>query len=536
MAIDETINDKAGFQRSETSRCIVTIHAFGDEIGLPQNGPQRIRIAGLRDGEERDGPSLVSCQTSKTLGTAAGQFSFDVKARRRDDFDMLNAVMDEDWVDISMTRHDSVFHVMRGLIDDVRRVTAVVNGVTTEVFRISGRDFGKIFEVTPIYFNPMIEGELALAGGAMFQILERAQSFLGPPDSTVQAVLAGFLRQLAGIGRGTWELPPSLAVVGRAELDPDNSLPEGEPSTFLDNCFFYSDDFTGVPDRGNTMVGNEFTPHNSIVWAFANSWSDQPLTELYVDLLGQNAAASTVTETDDGFPTLDPGPVYLGGPNGEIVESDPSSTVMSVVFRDRPFPTFANESFGVDESPWFTTIPTHEVNRESIAALDVGRSGTERKNAFLISSQLIQELVKAHTALQIPLWSDRDIRRHGLRLHDVTSRYAAEKPNLFTVTSQYREIVRDFHCMNHLFLSGTVALGVGRPDIRVGGRFRILGKTPDLQETYYVESVGHSWDYLSGVKTTATLTRGWMGDDRSLIDAMSKVIAEYEPAMRASRG
>ena len=70
--------------------------------------------------------------------------------------------------------------------------------------------------------------------------------------------------------------------------------------------------------------------------------------------------------------------------------------------------------------------------------------------------------------------------------------------------------------MNHLFLSGTIALNHGRPDIRVGTRCVVLESTAGKPEEsrpehYYVEGLEHSWSMTSGVRTSLLVTRGFIG-------------------------
>jgi hypothetical protein len=84
--------------------------------------------------------------------------------------------------------------------------------------------------------------------------------------------------------------------------------------------------------------------------------------------------------------------------------------------------------------------------------------------------------------------------------------------------------------MNPYLLSGTIALGHGRPDIRVGTRIRIPGEGGDtlLDETYYVEGVNHSWSLGPGIRTTLQVTRGFIGDDNMLLRAITDAGANYK--------
>lgn len=536
--------EQFGYQGSETSRAEVTIYPFGDEIGiLRRQQPNRqakgndpIKILGLRDAPQ--GPALVSVQMNKALGGAAGTFSVGIKARTRSDFDLLDSIFDDDWIDISFTRHDRRFHVMRGLIDDVRRTTSIVNGATSDVFQITGRDFTKVFLETQIYFNSLLETDLW--GGAGVQILKRFEAFANSPiNNVVKTALIGWLSQLGTIGRANWEVPPGL---------PGFSSPLGSNRNVLTEMHFFERAFSGQPDRGIFINGTEFSPRSSDIWSFAQEFSDPPMVELYCDLMCAEDGAVLVRPPVEGpeqpgsqDPFLDFfAPVdYLGTPSGEEIESDPTTTVMSVILRDRPFPSLVldelNEREPID-GPWFTEIPLHVTPRQRVTSLSVGRSGRERLNAFFATPQHLQKYNQAMPLLQVPEWSSSDMRRHGMRRMDVTTKYVTAVTDLFTMSLNYRAILRDWHCMNHLFLNGTCVLGHGRPDIRVGGRFQMKGSVPQEDETYYVETVQHSWSYVQGLRTQLGLSRGFRGTDQEYVNTLRRVVQGYRDSQQAVGG
>lgn len=509
-----------GYQGSETSRVRVDLHPFGDEIGILRRqqpdaqaqGSNAVRLRGLR--EDTAGPAVISVSTSKALGGAAGTFDIGLKVRSRDDYDLLESLFDDDWVDITMTRHDRPFHVMRGLIDDVRRTTSADDGATSETFQISGRDFGKIFEETQIYFNPLLETDRW--GGAGYQILQRYEAFADSPvNKIVRAALEGWLTQLGEIGRANWQIPPSLG-------DPGSSA--------LSHLTFFDRAYSGKPERGIFGNGSEFSAHNTNIWSFAQDYSDPPLLELYTDLLHERGLP--VSSVHQGFAEYDVPPGYLGSPDGGEITSDPDNfdTVPAVILRDRPFPspTMARlNNRALLEEPWFTELPLHVATRQGVSSLAVGRSGRERLNAFFASPQLFQKISGMAPMLQVPEWSEQSMRRHGMRRYDITSKYVTGTTNLFSLSLDYRAILRDWHCLNHLFLNGTCTMGSGRPDVRVGSRFRIRGESERDDETYYVETVDHSWQYAQGLRTRLGLTRGFRGSDQDYADTLNKMIATY---------
>jgi hypothetical protein len=107
----------------------------------------------------------------------------------------------------------------------------------------------------------------------------------------------------------------------------------------------------------------------------------------------------------------------------------------------------------------------------------------------------------------------------------VESRYYTDQDPLFLARA-LRTRVRDWHCLNAYFLSGSAAFGVLVPELRIGQRLRLVD-TPDAQQTYYVEQVSHSWTPERGGRTSASLTRGWVGTDASYLDTLGKVAGRY---------
>ena len=63
---------------------------------------------------------------------------------------------------------------------------------------------------------------------------------------------------------------------------------------------------------------------------------------------------------------------------------------------------------------------------------------------------------------------------------------------------------------------------------------RIPGdKSVEEDETYYIETVSHNWVFGPGLKTSLGVTRGWRGDDSSLLEAITAIGERYEIAQPA---
>ncbi len=514
-----------GFQGSETSSAELTVYHNGGDIILKNSTPGQTNFIGrgISDTE----PSLIALSTNKSLN-GGGQWTAIVKdgTPLGRDLDLRDTIVDDDWVDISFKRHNRATHTMRGLIDDIRRERTVSGtGATSTTYTITGRDFGSIWERTPIWFNKFIdpgdpqENLIGEAGMRVFGAL----SGLTTVDKTVEAFLFGFLRELKNFGRANWKVPGNMPGV----------LPE---TGFTENVHFEhrTEPFKFKNDPPRLAINPNFMdPNGANAWAMAQEWSDPAFCELWYDLVPINPSFGEdpiLGKFQRFFPNLIERrevPILADRP---VEQTTPGETTMALILRDRPFPTARQGT----KSPWFS-LPIVEINREDIISDDVGRGGIERFNAFFISSQIVQEFLKnASIEITAPLWDKEDMLIHGFRRFDIMSRYkadltqiAAEDTALLTLTINQRRNVRDWYAINPYLYDGTIALAFGRPDAKVGMRLRIPASSEDRTETYYIENVSHSWRLGPGLKTTFGVTRGWIGTDATYVKAIRDLKLRY---------
>lgn len=476
---------RPGFQGSETSSVEVTVYPQqGDPVVLTNYAERSLQG---RNQYEKS-PSIVAVNTDKTMGAAAGSWSVTCKPGRNDE--IFDRIRDDDWVDITFRRHGKRFLVMRGLVDDVMRTRATGGtGATTKSYTISGRDFGKIWEVTPIWFSPWAAENVS--GAVSQRVFVGAEGVLGDPVIAVTGYLSGMLEALADVGRAHWQLPPGLPQ---------------SVSKFIDEVSFDLDAFpTKYRENGSeALVGlsqNWLMPSGNL-WQLGKEWSDPLFNELFTD----------IRRSGTSFDQMRPGEELL-----------PDDAQMTVVFRERPFPN-------LDEgrnSPWFK-LPTFEIARQDIVSDTIGRGGAERYNAFFVAPQLTQELLDSGGIdLAEPLWNPAEISRHGLRRFDVSSKYSSANANLLTISRNQRERIKDWYCLNPYLLTGSIQLGLGRPDIRIGSRLLIPSTGKEPRETYYVEQVTHDWVFGRGTRTSLGVTRGFRGTDDELLNQLTEVAASY---------
>ena len=489
-------SNKPGFQKSETSSVEVLIYSQGDDpVVYASEG------ATLFTGKYRTDPNhaLVSVSTSKSFG-GAGQFTLTFKPAKGVTDTPLDQFVDDDWVDIIFKKHGKVYHTMRGLIDRIGRTKTVAgSGATSTTYTITGRDFQKGYEQTPLWFNRFsLENIL---GAWAFQIYSGIPNLGGTPDNIVEAFLVGWLEKLGSIGRANWIVPSTVP---------------NTRGTFLDDIKvgFNTQGFTGFPKRVG-IDPNLMTP-NGTLWSMAQEWAEPAFCELFCDL-GKNGVPLKADE-----------------------ELDIKDSTISVFFRDRPLPlstsvededkTPATQLGLGKESAWFK-LPLHIVQRQEIQQDDIARDGAERMNAFFLSPQIQQSLIGAGGLDMFqPLWDTNDIQKHGLRRYDVNSHYVTQNATLLTLSTVQRCMMRDWYAINPYLYSGSMSLGHGRPEIRIGTRIRIPADNGDntLDETYYVEGVSNTWQFGVGIRTSLTTTRGFIGTDTQLLAAIDSLNANYE--------
>lgn len=510
-----------GYQGSETTRGILRIHPTSYENDtLRSLAPIDFNAPGASD---RGDPVLVGLHTQKSFANPVGTWEALVKVRRPRARDFVYEVQDDDWAYVGFSRFGRETQVMLGLVDDVRRIRSVEgDGATTTTYKISGSDHGKIFAITPIWFDQLTDGALGL--GAVGRILG---SQVGEnPSRTVEKIIAGFIRASSTFGRGYWDLPNQVPLGTKGFFDPPSPT---VPVRFLDICSYFDTDFTDDPPRMAALGASLFSNFNTSVWGLAEEWADGSLCELYCDLMALYTSDVEREIDETRFATRYHGTDYCSD------EFDPTNRntyqpVPAVIFRDRPFPTRSNKTFDEADSPFFTTIRQHFVSARETPLIDVGRNGYARRNAFFVSPVMSRVFGTSAVQFARPVWKTDDIAKHGIRRLDVETNYVVpdlgNNEGVDKLAEIYRERLRDFHAPNHLWLDGQMTLPSGRPDIRIGTRLFVLGPDERVTESYYVESVEHNWTY-GHMTTTLGLSHGWIGSDDDLLKELRRVWSRY---------
>ncbi len=515
---------------------------------------------------------LTSIATSKALGMTAGTFQIQIKSDRN----LLYYIQDGDWVDITLTRHTEKHHVMRGIIMSIEQDVSATSGPTVATYKIVGSEFSLIFAEQQFWFDQITQGDYFPRLAT--KIWSQTNSFMnGRPDVTVAVLLRSFLQPGNNAGAGFWHLPKEMPVVGVqgvVGLPLDESADEEGRSAELEEAlnfvdvFTFVDGYSNTPPRTSGIIPSNFTSSAASVWDLAKEFADEMICEFFTDLVVipeiSKATAQLRFDPPQQFAGYDAnaaifGDAYIRGP----VTS--TETSMAVIFRDAPFPNSVRDKNFID-APYFS-LPLTVVEPQHVLETRLARNGEVRKNTVFFGPVLQQDTLGTYHDFQLPLVDIESIRHHGIRRIDAQTRYitdfglyqdasevgepsggdvntAADEQPMDEAAAQYktqekykaayrqmayeyRDIVRDLHCMNHLLQTGEISLNHGRPEVRIGTRFRIAGATEDTQFTCYVEGVQHDWNYATGLRTSLTVSHGWQGSDTSYVNKLRECIDRF---------
>jgi hypothetical protein len=503
---------KHGFQKSENSRAAAIIYQHEDDPIILYNRKKgtAFNLKGTKATSEE--PTVISISTTKNLNNISGNFSIVLKDSQVS-IDLFKRLTDDDWVDIIFYINNEPYHQFRGIIDEINRsVTIGGTGATVKTYTITGRCFGKIWEATPIWFSPYYNDIITEAANLrIFGADNGAAELLGNPSQAVISFMKKFLVDLARFDGPNWNPPKSMPGISDVGIFANIDFGETDDGS--------SKYFQNIPKRILYNL-NALNPDGTL-WDLAKQYSDPLFTEVYTDYL----------------PKGDPFSKELSN------SSSIGSNDMTVVIRDRPFP-FLDTTVPIGYKDTWEELPIFTIIPQEIVLHNVSKSGYERYNAFYVASRLYQEELNNYAlTILAPLLDNEGIKRHGLRRFDVQSEIHPDPNNpiifggynIAEICNYQRKLIRDWYCLNPYFLSGTISLSHGRPDIRIGCRLhipgiKIGGKDIIPEENYYVEEVKNDWVFGRGVRTTLGVTRGWIGDMNSYYENLNKMVLRYSLA------
>lgn len=494
------------YQGSHRSGVKVTVY--------PQNGDGTYGKAIAMTGTTaRSGvPCIIGCSVQSALGQGS---SFSVTFKRAGFADPFKAFPLDSWVDVSFTDSGLSWHVLRGLIDEVRASHGVQNGAPTKTYTITGRSFQKVWEDMDANFNQLV-GDREVST----EVIDAVNSFKGSPDTVCRALLINILRSLGRRGRGLWAMPATMpgASAGGTVTQVAGIGPQ---ILFVDAVQLVTRGFD-LYGISRSILSKNLLQGGGALWSLAQSFSDPTLCELISDIYPRGRSRGTIGTIDtDGS---------VGLPE--------SQSQMVAWLRDKPFmavdPLIDIGPTGM-QSPYFN-LPQFIVPLQNAVSINVGMQGYERVNAFYLGNPDGGSAAANFLLSIVPLWDVRDQVAHGLRTMVIPQTYSllgagdlGKYGRTIDSTIQViRRLVRDFYCGNSMMLSGDVALASGAPWVKVGCRLQVRDQRDiELPLNGYIEGVSHNYSPMGGTRTSVTFTRGFYGEEGDMLNTLRGLSARY---------
>jgi hypothetical protein len=451
---------------------------------------------------------VVSLNINKNMNQAAGTFNAVLLPTKN----WRKSVNAGDWVAIYMFKTfeeaqefsfdspNAANLVMLGNVDRVSRVKEREedSDKITVRYRVSGRDFGKVFENTNIWFNPY-QAENFRLQNTQGILIQKGLDLKGNPSSLVNAILDVFL------GEQGADLSRTAVGGGRTESLNQWLIPGDLLSMFLpvgDGNFFNEIlDRKIQPDLPGFKLRSMITPEsNGNLWNYLKNNSNDLVNDIYVDLQRNSSGYA--------FPSLvlrpRPTSVNFDDTPGKLNDSTKSlqdlAEEKSIDISDSRVRYY---DLGKDEESrfnmvWLEARQSKNQQINSYANVDVGKSGN----------------------IGLPMLVPESITRNGLKMVRRTLEFVYTQEDVRELSVQvelFRSFinqVQDQYFYNHLYDTGTIVTE-GNAAAELGQVLRIRARSelpPNLDKIYYIEGYTHTWNFPSQWETEFHVTMGQWND------------------------
>lgn len=476
---------------------------------------------------------ITDLRCSKSMNAPAGNFSVTVMPTKN----WKQYISPGDWVLIylydnakdaggfDVNNPPTSNMVMFGNIDRVARSKQrdeKTDKITVR-YNISGRDFGKVFQQTSLWWDPFTaEGFLLQKNNGL--LLKHGVQLKGTPDELVNSLLDVFIgatgADLSSTGLGDvsrtdsleqWQLPQSLIGVfgGPAGFD---IVPgafgalgaiSGSSDPYLD---------TILKRRFDTLPGfryrSHLTPGGAGIWNALKENSNELVNDFFVDLFhkidGSTVPAITLRSrpTSSGFEDT---PGQLGGTTKNLQELALDESIIIEPWKIK-FENLGNDEQSRFNMFWIDPIQSKNQQIKSYSNIDKGADGIKK-----------------------PMAQIESIRRNGLKMFKKQIPFVygpGVAPGLGVSHDLYRSFINliyDLHAYNHLYETGSLTT-IGIKNAELGKVVNIPPETIDdpsglHNRLYYVEGYTHHWNFPGQWETEWNLTMGqWNNESYPFID------------------
>jgi len=387
-------------------------------------------------------------------------------------------------------------------------------------YNVSGRDFGKVFDETNVWFDPYTpQGFLLKKFDGL--LVTQGLGFKGNPSELCNSFLDIFIGpngadlSKTGLGRTRtdsleqWRIPQEMKSLFADPLSASgfNELKYPRPEG---------------PDVPEPEVGFIGTGPNE----FSSSWLDEILVrKIESDLPGYRFRSQLVPGSSGGIwgPIKENSNKLTNDVFLDMTRTSAGHAQPSITLRPRPCSIFFEDPTGklngktntLQDLAYDEAIKMDPAN---IKFENLGKDGQTRFNMIWLDP--VQSKKKeinsyAHMANSKPLTQAESVRRHGLKrlhqqLHFVYAQGGTQSGldvniNLF---KSFAHLVYDLHAYNHLYDTGSMTT-VGEGKAELG---KVLKVPTDVEfsspRIYYVEGYQHHWTFPGQWETEWSLTMG----------------------------
>jgi len=402
---------------------------------------------------------IVSFSYSKSLSSPAGTFQCKILATR----DYSKLISPGDWVQIYLTTSKDKKH--KRVIGNVDRISLeeFINedGMREIYFSISGRDFGKIFQDTTIWFNPYTLDQYKAV------ILNKINKPGGPPNVLIKNIIDLFLNDAESVAdcstsMNYWYIGDRFAQ----ELG-QSGHPQFADLIDMSDFSVEQPGFKAIPVLN--VQGN--------VWSVLKGISNEVINTMFTEL-------------------------YENKDTGELLPK--------LYFGVRPycFRSFTSEI--IPTIQYFLDLPSAVVDAKEIIGASIGLNDHDRLNMFFLRLQEQPYYKSQEAKVFYTQGIDLDsIKRSGLRLFSRNIDYGIIQGGTVDseLYSEYMRLVSTWYKANHLLENGTFTI-LGNPEIRVGRRLVINNSKMYPNRQYLIESYTDSWSFGDVWRQQVEVTRG----------------------------
>lgn len=492
--------------------------ATNQRIGFPPSS-----VLGIEEGTIE--AELVSINVSKSIRQPSGTFDITVLPTKN----WRQVLAPGDWLVIYLFngisdefqyKNENV--IMLGNIDRVARIKQKdeESDKTTVRYQISGRDFGKVFEDTDIFFDPYA-GFLQSATLISQYLVQRGLAFAGTPTQLVNMFVDIFLSGDGG------KVPDP--ILGKSSTSPLNQwlIPDELALFFAGGGNYFHDilqkqiteDLPGYKPRAMMTPGS-----NGGLWSHLKRNSNELVNHLYCDM-----------QRDDPKGPAKP-TIFL-----KPVPASPFYSPLQAPLLTSDYKSLSDKA--AEEG-------VIEITSDDIMYENIGRDGNYRFNMIWVEPKLSDKSAAVETVsnlknlpgVRLPMVNDESMQRYGLKrlagqLDFIYQEASAETTLAIEQYKSFLAYIYDINAYHHCYETGTFETG-GKVNAQLGRVLRVVrpqdaggGGTVSSKfdfasalaapppKLYFIDGYKHTWKFPNIWRTEFSVTMGqWDSSNAPFID------------------